>query len=674
MAAPLSGPGGRAASASGDDGERHLRAAMSQIQINSPRYAFVGLGAIVTSVLGFVLAGLADFHFRKYVPLPLGGLIVTAGLAITWWGTLRSARLEADEQENRLDAALAGWPPRTVEHLSPFDLGARPGSGPLPDDSYESPPEDEEVKDAVRNARMVLLVGPAGAGKTRAAYEAARSELAGAMVLAPLDGPALGTLVANGDRLGLASDVKVVLWLDSLERFFAGLDIDSLDRLTTWSARPGPLRRALDVARTRLTRRRARAEEVPQSETRVKVLATIREETLESALHGDGERAYVARRLLARMTIVNIAARPAPAPVPANATGAAGPGAAPLADRARGGERLARLGADYWDARLRPHASCVHPRPRVGRVSMIVLIGLFVVSCGLLALVVHSQGGWLEPPSLPSQAKAIESTLRECQTATGEPSVSGLSEGETWTLMVLSSGCPAPDSIRYYRIEHGLLKEQFTESPDSLASWRLLCLGAGGSPCRVPLSSGNAPALLGAFESSVTGEVLPLALYRSSDGRVHVYSPFLPRPPSGTLDASQPNGDEPLMLPLHPGAVASVDPRAPKSCARVAMLCSYPADFLAAEPAEGDRGALLLAGYVRSGSIYKPSEIDVRVYDLGYDRAHRLVLGPRRCLFFSHGDERASREIVKVKSSGEVLAKMRATWTPATRGEEAVIC
>jgi hypothetical protein len=645
---------------------------MSQIQINSPRYAFVGLGAIVTSVLGFVLADLADFHFRKYVPLPLGGLIVTVVLGITWWGTLRSARLEADEQENRLDAALAGWPPRTVEHLSPFDLGVRPSAGPLPNDSYESRAEDEEVGKAVRGARMILLVGPAGAGKTRAAYEAAHSGLAGAMVLAPLDGPALGTLVANGDRLGLASDSKVVLWLDSLERFFEGLDIDSLDRLTTWSARPGPLRQALDSARSRLKLGRGSPREVPRNDARVKVLATIREETLESALHGDGERAYVARRLLARMTIVNIGARPALAP--AKVAPVAALGAAPVPDRPQSGERAAQLGADYWDARLRPHASCVHPPPRVGRASMVILIGLFVASCGLLALVVHNQGGWLEPPSLLSQAKAIESTLRECQTATGEPSVSGLSEGGTWTLMVLSSGCPAPDSIRYYKIEHGLLKEQFTESPDSLASWRLLCLGSGGAPCRVPLSAGRAPALLGAFESSVTGEALPLVLYRSSDGRVHVYSPFLPRPPSGTLDASQPGGAEPLMLPLHPGAVSSVDPRAPKSCARVAMLCSYPADFLAAEPAEGDHGALLLAGYVRSGSIYKPSEVDVRVYDLGYDRAHQLVLDPRHCLFFSNGDERASREIVKVKSSGEVLAKMRDTWTPATRGEQAVIC
>src|SRR6185437_651971 len=569
-------------------------------------------------------------------------------------------------------AALAGWPPRTVEHLSPFDLGVRPSSGLLPESSYESRAEDEEVDEAVSNARMVLLVGPDGAGKTRTAYEAARSGLAGGLGLATLDGPALGTLVANADRLGLASDSKVVLWLDSLERFFEDIDIDSLDRLTTWSARPGPLRRVLDSVRTRLTRSHESAEEAPQSETRVKVLATIREETLEGALRGDGERAYVARRLLARMTIVNIAARPAPAP--AKAMAVAEPGAAPLADRARGGERLAQLGADYWDTRLRPHASCVHPRPRVGLVSMIVLIGLFMACCGLLALIVHRQGGWLEPPSLVSQAEAIESTLQECQTPKGEPPIKGLSHAGTWTLLVLSSGCPAPDSIRYYEVEHGLLKERFTERPESLASWRLLCLGSGGSPCRVPLSAGSAPALLGAFQSSVSGEAVPLVLYRSSDKRVHVYSPFLPRPPSGTLDASQPGGDQPLMLPLQHGAVASLDPRAPKSCTHAAMLCSYPADFLAAEPAEGDHGALLLAGYVRHGSIYKPSEVDVRAFDLVYDRERQLVLDPRHCLFFNDGDERASREMVKVKSSGEVVVKMRDMWTPKIRGEEAVIC
>jgi hypothetical protein len=649
--------------------EGHAQEAMSQIQINSSRYAFVGLGAIVTSVLGFVLAGLADFHFRKYVPLPLGGLIVTVVLAITWWGTLRSARLEAAEQENRLDAALAGWPPRAIEHLSPFDLGVCPSSGPLPD-SYEPRVEDDEVGKAVRNARMVLLVGPAGAGKTRAACQAAHSELAGAMVLAPLDGPALGTLVAGGDRLGLGSDSKVVLWLDSLERFFEGLDIDSLDRLTTWSTRPGRLRQALGSARSRLKLGHGSQHEVSRGDAQVKVLATIREDTLESALHGDGERAYVARRLLARMTLVNIGARPASAKV---TPPAAAPGAAPGPSGSRGAQQEARLGADYWDA-SRPHASCVRPPPRVGRASMVILIGLFLASCGLLAFVVHTQGGWLEPPSLISQAKAIEGTLRECQTAKGEPSVSGLPEYGIWMLMVLSSGCPAPDSIRYYKVEHGLLKEQFNETPDSLASWRLLCLGSGSAPCQVPLSVGSAPALLGAFESSVTGEALPLVLYRSSDRRVHIYSPFLPRPPSSTLDASQPGGAEPVMLPLHPGAVSSVDPRAPKSCVRVAMLCSYPADFLAAEPPEGDHGALLLAGYVRSGSIYKPSEVDIRVYDLGYDRARRLVLGPRHCLFFSKGDERASRETLKVKSSAEVLTKMREMWMPTAHGEQAVIC
>lgn len=644
---------------------------MSQIQITSPRYALVGLGGILTSVLAFLLSGLANFHFREYIPIPLGGLIVTAGLTVTCAAALRSARAAADEQERQLDAALAGWPPKTVGELSPFDLGVRPRTDGAPGDPYQARSEDLEIENALMDAPMILLVGPPGAGKTRSAQHAAHARLPEATLLAPMDGPALNTLLAYRDWLTLPSGARVVLWLDSLERFFDGLDLDSLQRLTLeLGPRLTPWLRARRSLSAWFAAERGRVAPLDlgdDTRAHVTVLATVREDTLDQALDGDGARAYVARRLLARMTTIPIAPRPQahPSSPTAQTASDAGP------TGARDGQRVGGIGVGRRDADLRPSAPSALVRPRVGRASVAALIALFLLWVGALAALVGHDGGWLAPPSLTAQAKAIEGSVLACQTVRGEPAAARLSEGEAWTLMVSSSGCPAPDSIRYYRVEHGTLEEQFTERPSSSAPWRFHCLGPSGS-CRVSVP-GGAPVLLGAFESSVSAELLPIVLYGSSYGRVLTYSPFLPPPPRDALDSSRP-GNGPTTLALLPGAASSLDPHAPRSCRRAALLCSYPVDFLAAEPADESHGALLIAGYVRAGTIYRPLSVDVRVYGLRYDAQHDLTLDPRYCLFFSEGNEQSSRQLARLKPNVEVAEQIRAMWTPRAGADEAVIC
>ncbi|MEV6906059.1 hypothetical protein [Amycolatopsis sp. NPDC051071] len=87
---------------------------------------------------------------------------------------------------------------------------------------------DEDLLKAVAGGGMVLLHGPAAAGKTRTAAEAIRRVRRDNRLLIPRDGTALRELIETGHDFG-----EVVVWLDDLERFLSpdGLDLALLQRL-----------------------------------------------------------------------------------------------------------------------------------------------------------------------------------------------------------------------------------------------------------------------------------------------------------------------------------------------------------------------------------------------------------------------------------------------------------
>ena len=121
--------------------------------------------------------------------------------------------------------AVRAWPPERLRAHDPATLGVYPprdrDGNPQP---YRPRAEDAELDQALAgDAQIVVVGGPAGGGKSRAAAEAARRKLPVVPAIVPVDAAALGTLADNGVRLN-GRESCVCLWLDGLDRFIEVLD------------------------------------------------------------------------------------------------------------------------------------------------------------------------------------------------------------------------------------------------------------------------------------------------------------------------------------------------------------------------------------------------------------------------------------------------------------------
>ncbi|WP_433609064.1 tetratricopeptide repeat protein [Dactylosporangium sp. CA-139114] len=96
--------------------------------------------------------------------------------------------------------------------------GRRRGLDRVP--PYIARDADDRLRATLGQGGLVLLVGDSTAGKTRAAYEAVREQLARHVFVAPADRPALARIVPVVAELH-----RAVVWLDDLERF---LGVDGL--------------------------------------------------------------------------------------------------------------------------------------------------------------------------------------------------------------------------------------------------------------------------------------------------------------------------------------------------------------------------------------------------------------------------------------------------------------
>jgi hypothetical protein len=620
------------------------------------RRAFVGSGATAIALLTVAQTQLGDFGFRPSVKYVLVALIVALVACVTALTTVRSARAATLEEDRQLEAALAGRAQRVIDR-DPFDLGVRPEP---PGIAYQRRSEDLILDRALaprddRDAAMILVVGPAGAGKTRSAYEATARVLPQAMLLTPVDGAAVNTLLAQRNRFKLDTNEQAVLWLDSLDRYIEQLDLDALDELLFWTEgsaeeleKPanGALRLLQPLGRWIAAIWQPKRDSFAiqrQARRRVTIIATIRDKALQDVIERDDNTGQIARRLTARMQIVALPARSGRTSLAAKAPSAA------------------------HGASVEPRAFEKRPQPTDGRGLLVglacVLVALMV---GLLVLV--EREGWKVPPSLTTQVSDVKNALQACQSSQESPAAGKLHKDSAWVLAISSKDCPGSDAVRYYTVAHGRLIEQLSERPDSDERWEFTCLAPKPSPCLVEVP-GLGPVTLGAFRSSTTGRLLPLALYRT-EGTIRLYAPFLP--PASTSKRQAHRDGAPLTLRLHAGAAYSPEPTAPKSlCRQPAQLCSNPAQFLTVLPRTGAH-PLLIVGYVTSGTVISPQRLRMHAFGLE-DVNKRLRLDPRECLFYSKGIRLSSKhEITLDGSSANVGPQMRKLWTQAKH--EAVIC
>jgi tetratricopeptide (TPR) repeat protein len=139
---------------------------------------------------------------------------------------------------------------------------------------------DALLDQALQQRRFALVVGPATAGKSRSAIEAARRHLPGARLVVPGDGArALAELV--GDASAGADPGPRVLWLDNLDRYLgdaSGFDLE----LLRWLGRPYG---------------------------RAVVVATIDQARRDDLCATQGEIGWAARRILERADGIQLAAR-----------------------------------------------------------------------------------------------------------------------------------------------------------------------------------------------------------------------------------------------------------------------------------------------------------------------------------------------------------------------------
>ncbi|GAA2696912.1 MULTISPECIES: tetratricopeptide repeat protein [Actinosynnema] len=167
----------------------------------------------------------------------LATVFLVADLAWRWIAQERpppglSAPVAVDPLAGRALHLVDGRLP-TVAEVGLLALQVKPAIGTHREDGKDLPayvPRDVDVdlEWAIAQGGMVLLHGPAAAGKSRAAAEALRRLRPSAPLVMPGGGAALRALIEAG-----AVPAGAVVWLDDLERYLSGegLDMALLQRL-----------------------------------------------------------------------------------------------------------------------------------------------------------------------------------------------------------------------------------------------------------------------------------------------------------------------------------------------------------------------------------------------------------------------------------------------------------
>ncbi|HEY5318389.1 MAG TPA: hypothetical protein VIJ20_10440 [Solirubrobacteraceae bacterium] len=214
-------------------------------------------------------------------PTKLGAALLAIVLALLSTGAQHLNQRR--KQRAALEGALRVWPPTRLGAADLAALGVYP---PRDADgrpaAYRPREADEELRAALARATFIVVLGPPGAGKSRAAGEAARRVLADLPAIVPLNVDALRSL-ADGSVDLTVPEPRMCLWLDGLDRF-----IDALDLLTL---------QTLEGLAGKWT-----------------LVASIRTEPWADLLSGTGQSSESARWLASHAELIELGALPAAAP------------------------------------------------------------------------------------------------------------------------------------------------------------------------------------------------------------------------------------------------------------------------------------------------------------------------------------------------------------------------
>lgn len=226
---------------------------------------------------------IGSFNPRPQITVLAALSVFTATLAAAHFKNRTAEKREAHERGERLKASLRSWPVASPRESSPAELGCFPPRRGA-DERYISRSADVSLREAIAENPLVLIVGPAAAGKSRSGVEALCEALPeDSLVVVPDDGAALRELLEVDPELRHVGspDRQRVVWLDGAMRYAEALDADALLSLIE----PG----GGEDGRPRVT-----------------VVATARKSAWEEALHAESALSETGKALLAHAKLVEL--------------------------------------------------------------------------------------------------------------------------------------------------------------------------------------------------------------------------------------------------------------------------------------------------------------------------------------------------------------------------------
>jgi hypothetical protein len=448
-----------------------------------------------TVVLSTGVAALATVVFQVLGSLNLrvvATILATVAVAALGWLAQRAKSANSKHQSwlsrtSAIEDALAVWPLCRVEGVGDraFDTGLYPSASEASSTDEPDPKMDVRLKPG----EILLLVGPAGCGKSRLALKLLRDQLPDVWLIVPDSARGLASLLSLDPPFGIGAEGQAILLLDGCKRFLPGLQLGALDELRT---------RCKDLY----------------------VVATIRDDEVDALLHSPTGTGYLARRFVARARVVAVPGGASASPGPSGATGAASSWSraqAPLIGTPRGDAAEA---ADQ--APLLPS----EPRSVLGDWGVRGLIAVALAALGGFAAVELSEG-IVQPPPVAAQLTALINDQDACgnRSVYAPASADAISSDQPVVAVTHDAGrCHVgrqSDEVSLFVPVAGQLTEVYSFEPEDAdgGEYEFRCSGTmPGDACLTNIAGTSAYAVTGAFTNTNTLASYPIEIRSTGDG------------------------------------------------------------------------------------------------------------------------------------------------------------